>query len=206
MEDAVQHRTGRESGRVQDQEKPLSSNTQQGTGQVDQYSTGPPSSGHKVVSVYEAADALGITVDAIRKRIQRGTIAHQRGEDGRVWVSLDVASNLRDPVNSTVADAGEHAYRSETRDELVDSLQDQVEYLRQVIETRDLELQRKDSIIAALTQRIPPELEPLREPPQEPPTPSETPSDGSAAGKGDVPLDEEGTQDLRPWYRRFFGL
>jgi hypothetical protein len=70
---------------------------------------------------------------------------------------------------------------------------------------RDLELQRKDSIIAALTQRIP-ELEPLREPPQEPPSASETPSDDSAAGKGDVPPNEEGAQDLRPWYRRFFGL
>jgi hypothetical protein len=203
MEDAVQDSTGPKSGRVQDQERSLSSNTRKDTGQAGQYSTGP-SSGN-VVSVYEAADALGITVDAIRKRIQRGTIAHQRGEDGRVWVLLDVASNLRDPANSTVADAGEPAYRPQTRDELVDSLKDQVEYLRQVIETRDLELQRKDSIIAALTQRIP-ELEPLREPPQEPPAASETPSDVSAAGKGDVPPNEEAAQDLRPWYRRFFGL
>ena len=203
MEDAVQDSTGPKSGRAEDQERPLSSNTRQDTGQAGRYSTGP-SSGN-VVSVYEAAEALGITVDAIRKRIQRGTIAHQRGEDGRVWVLLDVASNLRDPANSTVADAGEPAYRPQTRDELVDSLKDQVEYLRQVIEMRDLELQRKDSIIAALTQRIP-ELEPLREPPQEPPSASETPSDDSAAGKGDVPPNEEGAQDLRPWYRRFFGL
>ena len=203
MEDAVQDSTGPKSGRVQDQERPLSSNTRQDTGQAAQYSTGP-SSGN-VVSVYEAADALGITVDAIRKRIQRGTIAHRRGEDGRVWVLLDAASNLRDPANSTVADTGEPAYRPQARDELVDSLKDQVEYLRQVIEMRDLELQRKDSIIAALTQRIP-ELEPLREPPQEPPSASETPSDDSAAGKGDVPPNEEGAQDLRPWYRRFFGL
>ena len=204
MEDAVQDSTGPKSGGVQAQERPLSSNTRQDTGQSGQYTTGP-SSGNRAVSVYEAAEALGITVDAIRKRIQRGTIAHQRGEDGRVWVLLDVASNLRDPANSTVADTGEPAYRPQVRDELVDSLKDQVEYLRQVIEMRNLELQRKDSIIAALTQRIP-ELEPLREPPQEPPSASETPSDASAAGKGDVPPNEEGAQDLRPWYRRFFGL
>jgi len=204
MEDAVQDSTGPKSGRVQDQERPLSSNTRQDTGQAGQYSTAP-SSGNNVVSVYEAADALGITVDAIRKRIQRGTIAHRRGEDGRVWVLLDAASNLRDPANSTVADTGEPAYRPQARDELVDSLKDQVEYLRQVIEMRDLELQRKDSIIAALTQRIP-ELEPLREPPQEPPSASKMPSDDSAADRGDVPPNEEGAQDLRPWYRRFFGL
>jgi hypothetical protein len=201
MEDAVQDSTGRESDRVQEQEMPLSSNTRQCTGQVDQYSTGH-SSGNKV-SVYEAADTLGITVDAIRKRIQRGTIPHQKDEDGRVWVLLDVASSLHDAAASTVADAGEHAYRPEDRDELVDSLKDQVEYLRQVIETRDLELQRKDSIIAALTQHIP-ELAPPREPAQEPRASSETPSDG--AGKGEVRPDEEGAQDPRPWYRRFFGL
>ena len=59
MEDAVQDSTGRESGRVQEQEIPVSSNTRQCTGR---------SSGNNV-SVYEAANALGVTVDAIRKRI-----------------------------------------------------------------------------------------------------------------------------------------
>ena len=203
MEDAVQDSTRREPARVQEKEIPLSSNTRQGTGQADQYSP-RPSSGAKV-SVYEAANALGVTVDAIRKRIQRGTISHQRDEAGRVWVLLDAASSLQNAANSTIPYDGEHAYLLKDRDELVDSLKDQVEYLRQVIETRDLELQRKDSIIAALTQRIP-ELEPLREPPHEPPSASEMPSDGSAAGKGDVSPHEEGAQDLRPWYRRFFGL
>jgi hypothetical protein len=36
-------------------------------------------------SVYEAAEVMGITVDAIRKRVGRGTIPHEKGEDGRVW-------------------------------------------------------------------------------------------------------------------------
>jgi hypothetical protein len=37
------------------------------------------------VSVYAAAGALGVTVAAITKRIQSGTIARERGEEGRVW-------------------------------------------------------------------------------------------------------------------------
>ena len=40
-------------------------------------------------SVYEAAEVMGITVDAIRKRVARGTIPHEKDDDGRVWVILD---------------------------------------------------------------------------------------------------------------------
>jgi len=41
------------------------------------------------VSVYQAAEVMGVTVDAIRKRVSRDTIPHERDEDGRVWVVLD---------------------------------------------------------------------------------------------------------------------
>src|SRR5215218_3631321 len=96
------------------------------------------------VSVYEAAEVLGVTVDAIRKRIQRGTIPHERHEDGRVYVLLDEASKLQDnrqESTSKVQDDGQTPYRTD-RDELVQSLQDQVEYLREQLrsaEDRDRE-------------------------------------------------------------------
>ena len=38
----------------------------------------------------EAANALGVTVDAVRSRVKRGTIAHERA-GGRVYVLLDAA-------------------------------------------------------------------------------------------------------------------
>jgi hypothetical protein len=38
------------------------------------------------LSVYETAEAMGVTVDAIRKRVSRGTIPHEKGDDGRVWI------------------------------------------------------------------------------------------------------------------------
>jgi hypothetical protein len=39
------------------------------------------------LTVQDAADALGVTVDAVRSRVKRGTIAHER-ESGRVYVLL----------------------------------------------------------------------------------------------------------------------
>ncbi|MBV9455211.1 MAG: hypothetical protein JOZ19_14035 [Rubrobacter sp.] len=191
MEDDVQDSTGQEADMVQDNKMSSSSNMQRDTGQGNQHNTAR-ASGNKV-SVYEAAHLLGVTVDAIRKRIQRGKIPHQRDADGRVWILLDMAS--------IVPDESENMYRTGSRDELVDSLKDQVEYLRQVIDTRNLELQRKDSIIAALTRRIP-ELEPAG--------PSsgtnQTPDEGPEGVVEPAPY-TEGSQEKerRSWWRRFMG-
>ncbi len=38
------------------------------------------------LTVAEAADRLGVSQDAVRKRIVRGTIRHDRDEEGRVYV------------------------------------------------------------------------------------------------------------------------
>jgi hypothetical protein len=57
---------------------------------------GEHSTSDKRVSVYEAGEVLGVTVDAIRKHIQRGTIPHERDGDGRVWVILDASSKVQD--------------------------------------------------------------------------------------------------------------
>src|SRR5215216_385236 len=103
----------------------------------DKYGTGHVTN-HKA-TVYEAAEVLGVTVDAIRKRIQRGTIPHERHEDGRVYVLLDEASKLQDnrqESTSKVQDDGQTPYRID-RDELVQSLQDQVEYLREQLRSAE---------------------------------------------------------------------
>jgi hypothetical protein len=196
VDDGVQDSTGREAGQVQDEVTSSSGNARGGTGQSNRHGS-RKLSGNRA-SVYEAADILGVTVDAIRKRIQRGTIPHQRDEDGRVWVLLDTASSLQDATTSRVSGDAEYAYPTEIRDELVVSLKDQVEYLRRVIGARDLELQRKDSIIAALTQRIP-ELEPPQEASPEP--------QGSPADVTEEPSDTHeapSKMERRSWWRRFF--
>ena len=69
-------------------------------GQDRQDATGPPPT--ERVSVPQAADHLGTTVDAIRKRVQRGTIPHEKDPDGRVWILLDTGRPRQDTVQDTV--------------------------------------------------------------------------------------------------------
>ncbi len=146
-------------------------------------------------SVHEAADALGVTVDAIRKRIQRGTIPHERHEDGRVYVLLDAASTPR----NTDQDEYQDKYRTHA-DALVESLGAQVEYLKGVVATRDEEIRRRDHIIAGLVERVP-ALEAPR-------NGHETPADDAGGGVEPRPPGE-GPQEVpepRSWWRRWFGF
>ena len=95
------------------------------------------------VSVYEAAEVLGLTVDAIRKRIQRGTIPHERGDDGRVWVMLEASSSVRDDEQGN--------YRTKS-DKLVAELREQNRYLREMFGEELDARRRADTIIAQVIQ------------------------------------------------------
>jgi hypothetical protein len=142
--------------------------------------------------VAQAANRLGVTQDAVRKRIARGTIRHDKDHEGRISVYLDTferesksdQDNGQDRESKTIQEANQGNY---TR-----SLEDQIEFLRR-------ELERKDTIITQLTQRIP-ELEAPSEP-QEPPVRA-----SEAAGKGTAP-EGQGQQEpsqRRSWLHRFF--
>jgi len=138
------------------------------------------------VSVYEAAEVLGLTVDAIRKRISRGTIPHERDEDGRVWVILDTdqdtASNVHDTDQPQSADS---ALISEMHARIA-SLEHQLDQERQA----NSEHRR---LLAAALERIPPQLEA-----RESPVAAEEPSEGAEPHPG-----TEGPQaeTARPWWR-----
>jgi len=88
---------------------------------------------------------------------------------------------------------------------LIASLQDQVAYLRGELARREdthlEESRRKDSIIAALTQRIP-EIEAPASP-----EPRESPQTVDEASEGEPRPATEGAQEgvQRPWWRRVFG-
>ena len=132
------------------------------------------------ITVQEAARRLGVKEDAIRKRIQRGTLRTEKDpEDGRVYVYMDAAQDTTyDGFQDATYDGSQDPSQDEPYDALVETLHDQVEYLRGVIKTRDRELEarveelrRKDHIIAALTERIPAIEAPL-EPPESPETAS----------------------------------
>src|SRR3954452_13904600 len=87
-------------------------------------------------TVHEAASVLGITPEAVRSRIQRGTLTKDKDEDGTVHVRLN-ADQLR--VN-----ADEHANQSsftadETSDQtqLVERMASEIEHLREMLALRD---------------------------------------------------------------------
>ena len=46
------------------------------------------------VTIREAAARLGVSEAAIRKRVQRGSLDKEMGEDGRVYVYLDMARDM----------------------------------------------------------------------------------------------------------------
>jgi excisionase family DNA binding protein len=98
------------------------------------------------VTIQEAARRLGVKEDAIRKRIQRGTLPHEKTAEGRVFVWVDAAQ-----------DTTEDAYQDTGRDELLAELRDQVRFLRE-------ELAPKDAIMLRMAESIP-QLEAPRESP-----------------------------------------
>ena len=117
------------------------------------------------VTQREAAEILGVSVEAIRKRVKRGTLRSEKGEDGRRYVCLDPAPDAARPQ----ADHAGHAYsqaeggRHADPAPLVEELRDQVGYLRDQLRREQDAHAEARRIIAALTSRIP-ELEPPRSP------------------------------------------
>jgi hypothetical protein len=106
------------------------------------------------VDIAAAAHQLGITPDGVRKRIKRGQLAAYHS-DGRTYVVLDNTTDTRNGADTTRHD---QSATDATRC-LIGTLQSEVAHLRQELEVRNAELQRKDSIILALSQR--PALEAL---------------------------------------------
>jgi hypothetical protein len=180
---------------------------------VRQDATGPPSA--ERVSVQAAAERLGTTVDALRKRVQRDTIAHEKDSAGRVWILLNTDRTGQD----------ETGQRQDMRSddvvvEVVAELREQVAYLRDQLnqerEARTEERRRHDTIIAQLTQanaalasRVP-ELEAPRDP-SEAPEPTGGPETASEDLYGTSPQEAEDSLQGRSqrqgsWWRRFFGL
>jgi excisionase family DNA binding protein len=145
------------------------------------------------VTVDEAARTLGLSVDAIRKRVQRGQIAYEKDPAGRVRIILDEGATLQDKSQDTTGLLQEIALLA-SKDETIRLLQEQLEQANE----RDRENRR---IIAALTQRIP-----AIEAPAEPP---ETPESGAEEQQGRGPIPEaarpQEAGEHVSWWRRVFG-
>ena len=134
------------------------------------------------VALTEAAQVLGISKEAVRKRVSRGTLPSDVGEDDRRYVYLDAGP----PGDHDLPDYGD------PREELIATLRDELEAEREA----NRENRR---IIAALDSRIP-EIEPAPETRESPERGGEEPT-----GTSPPPEQQETTSRERSWWRRMFG-
>ena len=130
------------------------------------------------VTTKEAAEALGISVEAVRKRIERGQLGHER-VDGRVYVYLDGDQTESGPdveVESTA---------------LISEMNARIELLERQLEQANERDRENRRLLAAALERIPPQLE-------APQTSEDAPGRPAEPSEGVQPHPEEST----PWWRR----
>ena len=140
-----------------------------------------PTSNQERLTVHDAARRLGISEDAVRMRVKRGTLSAEK-EGGRLYVLLDI-----EPT-------------TDRTDELIRELRARVHSLEYQLDQEREANRENRRIIAALTSRIP-AIEAPSEVPGAPETTSEEPE--SAEPHPERIEDQEATQG--PWWRRMFG-
>jgi|SRR5215207_1557523 len=144
------------------------------------------------LTVQEAAEALGVTVDAVRGRIKRGTLTSIKGEAGTVYVLLEEGfGGDQSPGEAQLANDQPH-----DQSQLVERMASEIEFLRG-------ELQRKDAILLSMTEGLK-SLEAPTEATEAPETASEETYTTHAPPEAHGPPGEAPRK--RSWWREFFGL
>jgi hypothetical protein len=131
------------------------------------------------VTIQEASRILRVSEGAIRKRVKRGTLAHEKDEDGRVYVYLSYG--IGEGVDAGMDEASDPEPDA-LMSEMVEELRGEVRYLREQLhhelERRSAEAERYQQIVAALTRAnasLTEGLQALEPSPEE--TPTEEPED-----------------------------
>ena len=155
--------------------------------QADDQPRDQPLAGRRL-SVQQAAEVLGVTVDAVRGRVKRGTIASTKGEDGSVYVILEEGIG----ADQSNGESQPSYDRADDQSQLIERMATEIEFLRG-------ELQRKDAILLSMPEGLK-ALEAPSEAREAPVSSSEDPDKGTALSE-----EQEPTQ-RRSWWRQFFGL
>ncbi len=136
------------------------------------------------LTIQEAARRLGISEGAVRKRVTRGTLEHDKEESGRVYVYLDTEGR-RGVDDGVVRESGALTSRLEGE---VEFLRDQVRRQQEIIAQQAVTMRQ----LTAAAQEEPPEAaETVEEEPE-----------GSEPRSATVSTQEAAQ---RPWWRRMFG-
>lgn len=111
----------------------------------------------QAMNLVDAAKQLNISVDGLRKRIQRKAIKAKKNKQGRWMVEVDVQETVQDKDHDkTYTDSKD--VDQDMSSALIDSMRQQIETLKQELDLSHKENERRDSIIMSLTSRIPPQL------------------------------------------------
>jgi hypothetical protein len=158
------------------------------------------------LTVQEAAEVLGTSVDAVRMRVRRGSLESEKDPDARVYVWVDGDASETKPELE-----GESTGLISAKDETIRVLHEQLQAEKQAhAEARRL--------LAGALDRIPPQLETPRESSE---ASESVVEDCGGAGEGTPRSSTAGPQEgaerprdtaefpmrgslARPWWRRMF--
>jgi hypothetical protein len=144
------------------------------------------SPGQTTATIPEAARILGISEEAVRGRIKRGTLKSVKVE-GRTHALLDADRTRQDDDRTT-----DQATRGSESSALTSALQERIDSLERQLEAERQAHAESRRIIAGLVERVP-QLEAPSEPSQSP----ETATEGEA--------ERRRPEQRAPWWRRVFG-
>jgi hypothetical protein len=157
--------------------------------------TGATGADRRRLSVPQAAEALGVTVDAVRGRIRRGKLKSEQ-HAGTVYVWLDSPEE-----DDSQGPSSTRRRPSDDQSERIEDFREQVAYLREQLQAERQAHAEARRIIAGLVERIP-----AIEAPAEAPEASETAAEQQ--GRGEPHSDAPGAQEAvqrRSWWRRMLG-
>jgi hypothetical protein len=141
------------------------------------------------LTIQEAARRLGISEGAVRKRVTRDTLRHEKDDDGRVHVYLDVGGRRG-------VDTGQDTGVDPNSNALISQLRDEVAYLRDENRRKDEIIMQQAMTMRQLSSASPQEdSEAAKTVEDEPESAEPRPATGGA---------QEGAE-RRPWWRRMFG-
>jgi hypothetical protein len=147
------------------------------------------------LTVPKAARALGISPEAVRNRLSRGTLDSTK-ENGTVYVLL--SSNMAQYTTDTPNDISLDIAKDPGAVSLLDAKNETIRVLREQLEAERAANRENRRLLAAALERIPALEEAPDTPPESPQSP-ETTSEG--VGRPEEPPDT----GRRSWWRRLFG-
>lgn len=159
---------------------------------------GPPTNR---LTIPDAASVLGLTSEAVRGRVKRGTLPSERDAGGTVYVLLEAD---RPTDDRAATDHQPTVDPPRDQSELVEALRSEVEYLRGQLDQEREAGRRKDHLLAAALERMP-ELgagEHGEERSQGPPPPM---SSEGVEESGEATTAPKESSQRRSWWRRIFG-